>query len=295
MSKDYYKTLGVSRNADEKEIKKAFRKLAKQYHPDTNPGNAAAEAKFKEINEAYEVLSDATKRRQYDQFGADFHRYTSGGGAGAAGYSGGYTQTVNGDISFEDFIKNIFGGMGGFGGRTASTGARPAMRGDDIEQPVRITLREAYEGTSRIISKGERRIQAAIPAGVTEGQRVRLAGEGQAIPGGQPGDLFLVVHIEPDPQFERVGDDLYVDVRVDAFTAMLGGQVEVPTMDGRVRLNIPAGTQSGQKFRLSGKGMPVLKQKDSRGDLYARIVITVPTYLTDEQRRLVEQLRSSLS
>lgn len=292
MAKDYYKILGVAKNADEKEIKKAFRKLAKQYHPDTNPGNAAAEAKFKEINEAYEVLSDADKRSQYDRFGPDFQRYS---GVGGTGGPGGYTQTVDfggGDVNLEDILKNLFGGLGGMGGRGAS--ARTAQRGEDIEQPVTISLREAYEGTSRIITKGDRRIKADIPAGVTDGMKVRLAGEGQSsVFGGAAGDLLLVVQIEPDPQFERVGNDLYTDIKVDMFTAMLGGQIEVPTLAGRVRLNIPAGSQSGQKFRLTGKGMPIIKQKNTNGDLYARVLITVPTNLNDEQRALIEQLRDA--
>lgn len=285
MAKDYYKTLGVNKNADDQELKKAFRKLAKQYHPDANPDDHAAEARFKEINEAYEVLSDSEKRSAYDRFGPDFNRMTGSP-------SGGYGQSVDmGDINIEDFIKNMFGGLNGFGGRGTQT--RVNQKGADVEQPVTISLREAYEGTSRIITKGDRRIKADIPAGVTEGMKVRLAGEGGS--GAQNGDLFLVVQIDGDPVFERSGNDLYTDVKVDVFTAMLGGPVEVRTMMRPVRMNIPPGTQSGKKLRISGKGMPILKQKDQFGDLYARVLITVPINLTDEQRELVEQLRDSFS
>lgn len=289
MAKDYYKTLGVGRNADDGDIKKAFRKLAKQYHPDTNPDDKSAEARFKEINEAYEVLSDPDKRAAYDRFGPDFNRVA--GSAGSPGGGNFYNQTVDmGDVNIEDFIRNMFGGLGGFGrGGTART----TVRGEDLEQPVTISLREAYEGTSRIITKGDRRIRADIPAGVTEGMRVRLAGEGGG--GSQPGDLYLVVQVAPDPTFERVGADLYTDVKIDAFTAMLGGAVEVPTLTRPVRLNIPPGTQSGKKLRVSGRGMPQLKQQDQYGDLYARVVITVPAELNDEQRALAQRLRDSLS
>lgn len=288
MAKDYYKTLGVNKNADEQELKKAFRKLAKQYHPDANPDDHAAESRFKEINEAYEVLSDPEKRSAYDRFGPDFNRIS---GAGAPG--SGYGQSVDmGDLNVEDFIKNMFGGWSGFGGRGGSQ-TRVNQKGTDLEQPVTISLREAYEGTSRIITKGDRRIKADIPAGVTEGMKVRLAGEGGS--GLQNGDLFLIVQIESDRVFERSGSDLYTDVKVDVFTAMLGGPVEVPTMNRPVRLNIPPGTQSGKKLRVTGKGMPILKQKDQFGDLYARVLITVPTNLTDEQREMIEQLRDSIA
>jgi curved DNA-binding protein len=309
MAKDYYKTLGVPKNASEQDIKKAFRKLAKQYHPDANPDDPTSEAKFKEINEAYDVLSDQEKRAQYDRFGPDFDRMK--GFQGQPGGPGGpftYTETVNmNDFDFNDLMESLFGGFGGGGARRRRTGGvnftgapseadvRTNAKGQDIEQPVLVTLREAYEGTTRFITKGDRRIKADIPAGVTDGMKVRLSGEGMpGAVGGQAGDLYLVVKVEPDPQFERKGADLYTDVKVDMFTALLGGSVEVPTLDRSVKLNIPAGTQSGQKFRLSNKGMPMVRKKGQHGDLYARVMITVPKNLSDEQRRQFESLRSSL-
>lgn len=292
MAKDYYKTLGVSKNADEKEIKKAYRKLAKQYHPDANPNNPAAEAKFKEVNEAYEVLSDEDKRAKYDRFGPDFAKYQpppgyAGGYPGAGGNV--YTDFDGSGVNFDDLLKNIFGGFSGGGARTSQA----TIKGRDLEYPVKISLREAYEGATRHITNGTRRIKADIPAGVTDGTKVRLAGEGEPGPGG-PGDLYLVIEIEPDSKFERKGHDLYTDVKVDMFAALLGGEVEVPTLSRTVKLNIPAGTQSGQRFRLSGKGMPIARQKGEYGDLYARMLITVPTGLNDDQRRLVEQLRATV-
>lgn len=297
MARDYYDILGVNKSANEKEIKQAFRKLAKKYHPDANPNDPQAEAKFKELNEAYEVLSDAEKRAQYDRFGSVY----PGGFPGGNG-SQGYTHVeFNGD-SFSDIFESLFGGMGGFGrtSRYNSTvregrGAGRAVPGRDLEQPVTISLYEAYHGTSRRVTKGDRTVTVNIPAGARTGTKVRVAGEGEAgMMGGPAGDLYLVVEVAPDPTYERDGDDLHTDVKVDMFTAMLGGEVEVPTLAGNVRLNIPPGTQSGRKFRLTGKGMPRLKQKNEYGNLYARILITVPTHLNDEQRKLVEQLRDSL-
>lgn len=292
MATDYYNVLGVSRGASADEIKKAFRKQAKKYHPDANPNDPKAEERFKEVNEAYEVLSDPEKRAQYDRFGAA----GVGAGPGFSGFSGfggfgGRRQSQRGaNINMEDLsdiFEGIFGGSGqGFGRQQVR------QRGQDIEQPITITLREAYEGTTRIISKEGRRIDVNIPAGATNGTKVRLAGEGG--PGsfnGEPGDLHLVVEVTPDSRFTREGDDLLVDIEVDVFTAMLGGSVEVPTMTRPVRLTVPAGTQSGRKFRIAGKGMPKLRAKDQFGDLYARVLITVPAHLTPEQRHQAELLR----
>jgi curved DNA-binding protein len=296
MAKDYYKTLGVSRDADEQTIKKAFRKLAKQYHPDANPDNPTAEAKFKEINEAYEVLGDDEKRGQYDRFGPDFARYQNVPGGGAPGAGGQYYANTDVDfngVNFDDILRDIFGGIGGFGARGNARTAEPQVKGRDIEHPVRISLREAYDGTSRQITNGERRIRADIPAGVTDGTKVRLSGEGESGMGGA-GDLYLVIEVEPDAQFERKGADLYTDIKVDVFTALLGGDTEVPTMQRPVKLSIPAGTSSGKRFRLTGKGMPIMRKKGEYGDLYARVMLTVPTTLTDEQRQLAQQLRESL-
>lgn len=299
MAKDFYKTLGVERTADDKTIKKAFRRLAKQYHPDTNPNNPGAEAKFKEINEAYEVLSDADKRAAYDRFGPDFAAFQraqqNNGAPGAAGYRTA-TDFNDADSPFGDIFETLFGGFGRTGGsRTVRGEARDGRDGRDIEQEVSITLREAYEGTFRFVTKGERRIKVNLPAGARDGTKVRVAGEGDSsTAGGKPGDLYLVVKVEPDKQFTRDGDDLVTEVKVDMITAMLGGEIKVPTLAREVKLKIPVGTQSGQKFRVSGRGMPHLRAADQFGDLYARVMITVPQALSPEQRELVEKLRQTL-
>jgi curved DNA-binding protein len=302
MPKDYYDVLGVNRNADDKQLKQAFRKLAKKHHPDANPNDPQAEARFKEVSEAYEVLSHPEKRRAYDQFGHNFRNMNPGGNGNPFGGSpGGATRVDFDDIPFEDIFSSIFGNTRRGGQRTNGDNVRfdygpfGASQGQDIEHDVTISLREAYEGTTRYITKDGRRIKVSIPAGANNGTKVRLAGEGQPGPGGgKNGDLYLIVDIEPDKMFERDGDDLYTDVQVDAFTAMLGGSARVPTMERDVKVKIAPGTQSGVKLRLSGKGMPKLKQKGQYGNLYARIQITVPQHLTDQQRALVQQLRDSL-
>lgn len=299
MVRDFYQTLGVSRDASEKDIKQAYRRLAKRYHPDANKDDPRAEEQFKEVNTAYETLSDPEKRRLYDQFGPDYARYQAAGYNGSAGAGspfggmGGvnYTTTDFSGTPFEDIFESIFGGMGGFGRTRGEPEAAPT-KGRDITQEVTITLREAYDGTQLYINKGQRRAKVNIPPGADTGTKVRVAGEGEPGTGG-PGDLFLVIQVEPDAQFERDGDDLMVNVTVDAFTAMLGGEVRVPTMGRDVKLKIPPGTDSGRRFRLTGKGMPRLRQKDSYGDLYAQIQIHVPHSLNAEQRELVERLRRS--
>jgi curved DNA-binding protein len=301
MAKDYYRTLGVDKNASEKDIKKAFRRLAKQYHPDANPNNPSAEAKFKEINEAYETLSNPEKRKLYDQFGADYANMGNAGAGGGYQYQT-YTQNVQFDDSnFQEIFESLFGGFGR-GTRRQSTGRTRTntsgfqpIRGEDITEEVVISLREAYEGAMRYVTKGERKAKVSIPAGAKDGTKVRVKGEG--LPGqmgGESGDLYLVVKVEPDKQFIREGDNLIVDVPCDMFTALLGGEIEVPTMSRPVRIKVPAGTSSGQKLRVVGKGMPKLNSKDEYGDLFARIMITVPKKLTDAQRRLVEQLRETM-
>ncbi len=291
MAKNYYDTLGVKKDATDKEIKQAFRKLAKKYHPDANQDDPAAEAKFKEINEAYEALSDPDKRKLYDQFGTTRpeQAYSPYG-------NGGRVYTNVDDVDFSSIFDQFFGGggMGGFGRSGRGTYAQQSA-GRDIEQEVSISLREAYSGAQRIISKDGRRLKANIPAGATTGTRVRLSGEGErGLGGGPAGDLFLIVRVEPDEQFKREGDNLTVEAKLDMFTAILGGEVEVPTLDRPVKLKIPAGTQSGRTFRLKGKGMPKLRSKGEFGDLHARMMITVPSNLTDEQRALIEQLRDSV-
>ncbi len=316
--KDYYKILGVPRNADEKAIKKAFRRLARKYHPDVNKSKEAEE-KFKEINEAYEVLSDPEKRKLYDQFGAQWQQWQHAGGQAddfwkqwAQQQGGGprvhvqygTAEDLFGEGSpFSDFFQQLFGGFGGvrgggmediFGGyttrRTAS--ARP-RKGQDYEQPVEITLAEAYDGTKRLLQLEDRRLEVKIPAGADNGTRVRIAGAGgPGYRGGPRGDLYLVVNVIPDPRFRREGDDLYTEVPVDLYTAILGGEVAVPLPNGRtVMLRIPPETQNGRTFRLRGKGMPHLNRPDLRGDLYAKVKVQLPQHLTPKERELFEELR----
>ena len=292
MSRDYYAVLGVSRDAGDDQIKKAFRQKAKQYHPDANPDDAEAEARFKEVNEAYEVLSDDEKRSAYDRFGPNWQQYQNFNGENPFASSDGAPFSDMSDI-FETIFSGAGGqrrGHGGFHRRADFPRA-----GQNIEQEVQISLREAYEGAQRIVSKDGRDITVRIPRGAASGTKVRLAGEGHpGYNGGSSGHLYLVVQVAEDPQFERKGDDLLVDVKVDALTAMLGGDAEVPTMARPVRTKIRAGTQTGQKLRLTGKGMPKLRNENENGDLYARVVITVPKQLDADQRERAEALRQSL-
>lgn len=332
--KDYYKTLGVARGASAEEIKKAFRKLARKYHPDVNPGDKRAEAKFKEINEAYEVLSDPDKRHKYDTLGPDWQNQFGfqPGGTTRRTYTynsspGGRGTTFDFDTGsgFSDFFETLFGRTAPSG--TGTQNVRNDLRrraGDNIEQPVEVTLQEAYVGGARTFNiqsteacavcrgTGEtlgkvcttcggqgmvarnKRIQVKIPAGVDNGSKIRVAGEGQPGMGGGPrGDLFLVISIKPDNVYERKGDDLYVDIDVGLVTAMLGGEVPVPLPDGRkLVLNIPAETQNGRLFRLAGKGMPHLRSEE-RGNLYARVKVVLPMHLSSEERQLFEKLAHS--
>jgi curved DNA-binding protein len=311
--KDYYKILGVDKGATEKDVKKAFRRLARQYHPDMNPDDPSAEERFKEINEAYEVISDPEKRAKYDQLGADWQRWQQTGGRPGGfdwsryttGQPGGgvhvrygtpqdFEDLFGGDSPFSDFFSQIFGGMGGAApGSSYQYQMRP-QRGQDYEQPVEISLQEAYEGTSRVLQKDGQRLEIKIPAGAKTGTRVRMSGEGAAgAAGGPAGDLYLRVSVMPDPRYERKDDDLHITVPVDLYTMVLGGEVHVPTMTGDVVLSIPAGTQNGRTFRLRGKGMPRLRHSDQHGDLYAKVEVELPTRLTSQQRELFEELRKS--
>jgi curved DNA-binding protein len=304
--KDYYKVLGVDKKASQAEIKKAYRKLAQQYHPDRNPNNKAAQEKFKEINEANEVLGDADKRQKYDQLGANYQQWQRAGGAGSgfdwSRYAGqgtpGGTRVEFSDLSdlfgenggdFSEFFQTIFGGPGG-GARARGT-PRP-RRGRDMEQPVTITLEEAYNGGKRVISRDGRRIEASIPPGVQDGSRVRLRGEGAPGAGGAAaGDLYLVVTVSPDPRFERQGDDVIVELAVDLYALVLGGEVRVPTPKGKeIILTIPPETPAGKQFRLSGQGMPNVTAPDHKGDLYVRVKPALPQHLTEPERELFREL-----
>jgi curved DNA-binding protein len=294
---DYYKTLGVSRTATDKEIKKAYRDLARRFHPDKNPGDKESETKFKLINEAYEVLSDTQKRAKYDQLGSNYQRWEqNGGNAGnggnatnPAGYNWGeYTTSGGGartDTDFTDFFSTIFGG-----GAPRQAGFRPPIRGGDLEQNVEISLEEAYRGAEREIKWQNQKRKFIIPKGAKDGTKIRLTGMGS--PGaanGSAGDLYLIVQVGPHPLFERRGDDLYYDLKLDFFTAMLGGDVTVPSLVGNpTKIRVQPGTQSGQIIRLSKRGMPILKAEEF-GVLYVKVLVQVPTDLTDEERELVQQ------
>ena len=310
--KDYYQILGVGKNATEKEIKSAYRKLARQYHPDVNPEDPQAEERFKEINEAYEVLGDPEKRAKYDQLGADWRRWQQRGGRPddfhwdqwAAGPAGQRVHVrygspedledlFGGDNPFSDFFTSIFGGARSDAGRSGGFEYRPRpRRGRDLEHEVEISLTEAYHGTTRLITRNGRRLEVKIPPGAKTGTRVRVRGEGgSGAAGGEPGHLYLRVKVARDPRFERKGDDLYTTVPVNLYTAILGGEVRLPTLAGEVNLKIPPGSQNGQSFRLRGKGMPRLNKPGEYGDLYARIDVRLPTHLTPEQQQHFEALR----
>jgi DnaJ-class molecular chaperone len=317
--KDYYNTLGVDKNASREQIQKAFRKLARTYHPDVNPGDKTAEEKFKEINEANEVLSDPEKRKKYDAMVEDYQRYGRwGGAAGSPGageaYPGGsqyqyYTMNeedlndlFGGESPFSSFFETYFGP-----GAAAGTGERPprARRGEraraaqDVESQVDITLAEAYQGSTRVFELTEedgstRRLEVKIPSGVHEGSRIRIAAQGAHGSTGR-GDLYLRVHILPDPQFDLEGTTLRARIDVPLAVAMLGGEARVSTPDGRqLLLRIPAGTANGKSIRLRGKGMPHLGKPEQRGDLYAEVNVVLPTSLNEEQRRLFEAFARSI-
>ena len=316
--KDYYATLGVTKASSEKEIKQAYRKLARKFHPDVNPGDKAAEARFKDINEAYEVLGDAAKRSKYDELGANWRQYEQAERTGAANPFAGWNVNTGGapggggfrtmtqeemeglfgdQNPFSDFFTTFFGGGGSQPGTRGGRAGRPRARGGrDIEHELDLTLDEAYHGTTKRLALSHggqpRTVDVRIPAGVGEGSRVRVSGEGEQGSGGATsGDLYLRIHISPDSRFERKGQDLHAKVRVPVTTAVLGGEAEVPNAGGRaIRLRIPPGTQNGQVFRLKGKGMPIVGKPGEFGDLYATVEAELPRQLTTEERAHYEAL-----
>ncbi|KAF0109641.1 MAG: hypothetical protein FD147_2148 [Chloroflexi bacterium] len=300
--KDYYKVLGVERNATQDLIKKTYRKLAMKYHPDQNKGNKQAEEKFKDINEAYEVLGDPKKRERYNQLGESYSQWQNqSGGRGNFNWNDwvinqqrGRTSQVDtggfGDAfgGFSDFFSAIFGGMP-VGGRTQT---RQSTRAQVYEQKVQITLEEAYRGTQRQFQIGDRKIEVKIPAGAVTGTKVRVAGAVPSASGAQKSDIHLVIEVMSDPRFTIHGTDLNADVQIDLFTAILGGTVTIKTLSGEVRLTIPPGTQPGQKIRLAGRGLPKLKDNQVFGDLFALIKVDIPRKLTEKQRTLFEELKN---
>ena len=297
--KDYYKILGVDRNADDKDIKRAYRQLALKYHPDKNPGDKQAEERFKEINEAYEVLGDPEKRRKYNQLGESYRAWERMGGRPGGFDWSQWTQGAPGGMhvefgdlgdlfgsGFSDFFNSIFGGMPGQQRRGFG---RAQTRGRDIEQPVSISLTEAFHGTLRILQHDGRRLEVKIPPGAKTGTKVRISGKGHPGSAG-PGDLFLNVKVENDPRFDRKEDNLYTEVEVDLYTAVLGGEEIVPTLTGPVILTIPPGSQNGQTFRLKNRGMPKIRNPNSCGDLYAKIKVMIPDDLSPEEKELFKRL-----
>ncbi|MDX2270469.1 MAG: J domain-containing protein [Cyanobacteriota bacterium] len=304
--KDYYQILGIPKQASMDEVKQAFRKLARKYHPDVNPNDPQAEEKFKDVNEAYEVLSDTTKRRQYDQFG---QYYQQGGFRGGSGSPfggnpfggddfglGGFPNNV--DFTqfddFQDFIDQLLGRVGG--GSPAGGGQRAAgftggsgSTSYDAEASIQLTIPEAYVGGKRKLRvEGGKVLEIAIPAGIGSGKKIRLRGQGHPNPNGGNGDLYLKVELREHPFYRLDGSDLYCDLPISPSEAVLGGQVEVPTLDGPVKLRIPAGVQTGQKLRMSQRGFP--KRAGERGDQLVILQITVPDKISPQERELYEQL-----
>jgi len=303
--RDYFKVLGVDRGADAEAIKRAFRKLARQYHPDVNPGDESAEAKFKEISEAYEVLSDPDKRRRYEQFG----QYWSQAGASSGGGMGGMDVDFGRYGNFDDFINDLlgrfggaagpgaggFGGFGsgfpgGFGGAAAGRGATLNL---DAEATIRLALADAFRGCERTLAVNEERVQVKIPAGVKPGSRLRLKGKGNLQPGtGRRGDLYLTIELQPHPVWKLDGDQLRAELPLSLDELALGGAVQVATPDGQAAVQVPPGMTLGRSLRLKGKGWPL---KAGRGDLLLTPVLRLPDSLSDQERDLLMQLREARS
>ena len=317
MSRDFYEVIGVPRTADEKEIKSAYRRLARKHHPDLNQSDSQAESKFKELTEAYEVLSDPAKRKKYDRLGANWN--AQGGQEETANYE----QTHDGEAGYATIFDSFFGGLGGsfMGGRGKF------IQSQDLEHSVDVSLRELDSGTKRLVTyqsedlctqckgagsvkstsgqsicpgcKGagvvshNRRVEIKIPAGIQDGKKLRVPGGGTTGSTGRAGDLYVVVKVAPDPDFRRRGDDLEVEVAVGYISAALGGEIKVPALNSTGKITIPEGTQSGQLFRLKGKGLPKLGGKE-RGDLLARIKIKVPAKLDDSERTMLKNIRETV-
>lgn len=309
---DYYKILGVDKNASQDDVKKAFRKLARKYHPDLNPNDPSAKDKFQEINEANEVLSDPEKRKKYDEYGEHWkhadefeaqkkarqHAGAGGGGfSGFGGDGGSYWYSSDGEGfsggdagGFSDFFESMFGHRGG-GGRGGS-----GFRGQDFNAELHLSLRDAAQTHKQVLNVNGKQVRITIPAGVADGQVIKLKGYGgEGINGGPAGDLYITFRITEDPVFKRLGDDLYVDVEVDLYTAVLGGEKVVDTLEGKVKLKIKPETQNGTKVRLKGKGFPIYKKEGQFGDLIVTYSVKIPTSLTDRQKELFRELQQSMN
>ena len=309
---DYYKILGVDKNASQDDIKKAFRKLARKYHPDLNPNDPSAKDKFQEINEANEVLSDPEKRKKYDEYGEHWkhadefeaqkkaRQHAGGGGGGFSGVGGDggsywYSSVgegfSGGDAGgFSDFFESMFGHRGG-GGR-----GNAGFRGQDFNAELHLSLRDAARTHKQVLNVNGKQVRITIPAGVADGQVIKLKGYGgEGINGGPAGDLYITFKIAEDSVFKRLGDDLYVDVEMDLYTAVLGGEKVIDTLEGKVKLKIKPETQNGTKVRLKGKGFPVYKKEGQFGDLIITYSVKIPTNLTDRQKELFRELQQSMN
>ena len=298
--KDYYKVLGVSRDASEKAIKKAYRQLAVEYHPDKTKGDKSKEERFKEISEAYQVLGNAEKRRQYDELGHDWEQFQQSGSSfeefmamkKRAQQQRQYARQEQGSryegADFSDIFGSFFGGRPGYGGRQAD------FPGADVSGEVHIDLQEAYKGTERLLMVEGKKINLTIKPGAYSGLQLRARGKGQKGPGGRAGDLYVRVVVNPHPIFERRGDDLYMNADIGMFEALLGGRLEVITLSGKVQLTIKEGTQNGKMVRLKGKGMPVYGKPGQFGDLFVTLQVQLPTHLTPAQKQKLQELKESI-
>lgn len=290
---DYYKTLGIAKSATQDEIKKAYRKLARKYHPDLNPNDENAKKKFQELNEANEVLTDVEKRKKYDQFGADWkhadaygQQQRSSGGRQRSGFDGGdFNYSGNYDTGeFSDFFEQMFGSRRG-GGRQAK------FKGNDYNSVLELSLQQAYSSHAQTFTVNGKNIRVTIPAGVEDGQKIRLKGQGaEGVNGGPNGDLYIQLAIKADPVYQRKGNDLFKNQAIDLYTALLGGETIVETLSGKVKIPISAGTQNGTKVRLKGKGFPHYKKENTFGDLYVSLQVMLPTELTEKEKELFKQL-----
>jgi curved DNA-binding protein len=295
--KDYYKILGVSKGASQDEIKKAFRKLAVKFHPDKNPGDKKAEEKFKEINEANEVLGDAEKRKKYDEMGDNWKHYQQQGdqSTGRRQYSRQHHDFGEGfGGEFSDFFESFFGG-GGFSGYKQSQGQQRVRQGEDLNAEMELSLSDVFYGATKQVSINGQKINLKVKQGIRDGQILRMKGKGSPGSGGGPaGDLMISVRLVKDPIFDRRGDDLYFDQPLDVFIAILGGKSSVTVFDKTVSMDIPEGTDSNKVFRLKGMGMPVFENATIRGDAYVRMIIRVPKNLSEEQKKTLEEFRNNL-
>ncbi len=289
---DYYQTLGISKTASQDDIKKAYRKLARKYHPDVNPDDKEAHKKFQQINEANEVLSDPEKRKKYDQYGKDWQHSEQFEKARQQG-EGQYRYSNEdafghgfGDENFSDFFESLFGGSGG-----SRRSGQVKFRGQDYNAELHLSLADAYETHKQTLTVNGKNIRITIPAGVENGQKIKLGGHGgTGVNGGPNGDLYITFIIAPHPTFRRAGNDLHITVNINLYTAVLGGEVTIDTLGGKVKIKVNPETQNGSKIKLKGKGFPVYKQENTFGDLYVTYNVSLPTQLTPKQRELFEQL-----